>query len=181
MAQSDMHHPSLRHVLMSQTRDLHELLDHGIGDFGTLDDYRRYLSGSYAFRAALEPALQDIDGWQPQPLAQDLRADLADLGLAVPMLPAAPRFGDVSDLAGACYVIEGSALGARLLVRRAAALGLDAQHGARHLHAQTTQSGRWGRFLAWLETSGAVPDRAAAAAKSAFGLALTAYGLEVRA
>lgn len=166
---------------MAETRNLHEQLDSGIGGFATLDDYHRYLAGTYAFRAALEPALPPTQGWEPQQLAGALLADLNDLGQAGPPVPAAPRLDNASAVAGALYVIEGSTLGARLLQRRAESLGLGPDHGARHLHDQTAEQGRWGRFLAWLEAGQIAPEQAAASANAVFQLALTSYGLGARA
>jgi heme oxygenase len=77
---------------------------------------------------------------------------------------------------GVAYVLEGSALGARLLARRAAALGFDADHGARHLARQTSDMDRWKRFLGELD---AIPaedrEQVIAGAASAFDFALAAY------
>ena len=175
-----MENQSLRHALMHGTRDLHAILDQGMGDFGTVAGYRHYLRGSFAFRAALEPALDAGQGWQAQPLTALLRDDLADLGLQPPPVPAMPRLHGPADVAAALYVVEGSAIGARVLIRRAQALGFDAGHGARHLAAQTGDKQRWPGFLAWLEQSGAAPDDAVRAARRVFGLALEAYGVAVR-
>lgn len=121
---------TLRKTLMQGTRDLHEQLDRGIGALQSEGEYRRFLIGSHAFRAALEPALMPACGWQAVELAPTLRADLADLGLTAAPAPAAPRLDGVAAQAGALYVVEGSALGARLLYRRAQALGW-ARRGAR--------------------------------------------------
>lgn len=172
---------TLRKTLMQGTRDLHEQLDRGIGALQSEGEYRRFLIGSHAFRAALEPALMPACGWQALELAPALRADLADLGLTAAPAPAAPRLDGVAAQAGALYVVEGSALGARLLYRRAQALGLGAARGARHLAAQTSEPRRWSRFLEWLETSSADPAQALAAANAVFALALCAYGLEAAA
>ena len=54
---------------------------------------------------------------------------------------------------GLAYVLEGSALGARLLDRQARALGLDAGFGARHLAAQTADLAAWHTFLGALEAA----------------------------
>lgn len=169
---------TLRQTLMQGTRDLHERLDRGIGALQSEGEYRRFLIGSHAFRAALEPALNPACGWQALQLAPTLRADLADLNLTPAPEPAAPRLAGIAAQAGALYVAEGSALGARLLYRRAQALGMGSAHGARHLAAQTSETRRWSRFLDWLEASGADPGQAMAAANAVFALALCAYGLE---
>ena len=58
---------SLRRVLMIETRDLHDRLDQAIGVFGEPADYCPFLSGSYAFRVAIEPVLP-AHGWRRTPL-----------------------------------------------------------------------------------------------------------------
>lgn len=171
----------LRQTLMQGTRDLHERLDGGIGPLHSDGEYRRFLIGSHAFRAALEPALRPDCGWQALELEPALRADLADLDLTPAPVPVAPRLDGIAAQAGALYVAEGSALGARLLYRRAQALGMGPAHGARHLAVQTSETRRWSRFLDWLETGGADPAQALAAANAVFALALCAYGLEAAA
>lgn len=178
-----MTHDGLRHALMTATRDLHQTLDSGIGAFATPADYRRYLQGSLAFRQAVEGELARAPdhGWQALPLVPALRQDLADLGLPEWPVPPAPALDGPSALAGAFYVLEGSAMGARLLVRRATELGLSQTHGARHLALQTEDRGRWPRFLAWLDASGADPGQAGAAARAVFDLALASYRVDAPA
>lgn len=170
----------LRRVLMTETRDLHDRLDQAIGVFADSGAYGDFLSGSYRFRAAIEPRLAG-DGWQVQRLAPLIAQDLADLGHPRPALPDAPALLGPAAQAAACYVLEGSALGARLLARRAADHGFTADHGARHLAAQTASPHRWRRFLDWLEDADIPVAQAAAAARDVFGLALRAYGIKAPA
>ncbi|WP_295042281.1 biliverdin-producing heme oxygenase [uncultured Paracoccus sp.] len=171
---------SLRRVLMTETRDLHDGLDDAIGSFADPASYRAFLSGSYAFRAAVEPALSGAD-WQVQPLASLIAQDLADLDLPRPALPDAPVLDSRAAQAAACYVLEGSALGARLLARRAAQQGFTPDHGARHLAAQTASPQRWRQFLDWLEDADLSAAQAVTAARDVFGLAQRAYGVEASA
>lgn len=171
---------SLRRLLMAETRDLHDRLDQAIGGFDDPGAYRAFLSGSYGFRAAIEPALTG-DGWQVQRLAPVIAQDLADLDQPRPALFDAPVLAGHAAQAAACYVLEGSALGARLLARRAADQGFTAGHGARHLAAQTASPQRWRKFLDWLEDADPCPAQAASAARAVFGLALQAYGVKAAA
>lgn len=171
---------SLRRVLMTETRDLHVRLDDAIGSFADPAAYRAFLSGSYAFRAAVEPALAR-PGWQVQRLAPLIALDLADLDMPRPALPDAPVLADPAAQAAACYVLEGSALGARLLARRAADQGFTPERGARHLAAQTGSPRRWRQFLDWLEGADLPPAPAVTAARAVFGLALRAYGVKAPA
>ncbi len=171
---------SLRRVLMTETRDLHDRLDRAVGAFADAGAYRAFLSGSYGFRAAIEPALTG-EGWRVQPLAALIARDLAYLDEPRPPLPDAPPLAGPAAQAAACYVLEGSALGARLLARRAADQGFTAGHGARHLAAQTASPDRWRRFLDWLEGADIPVGPAITAARDVFGLALRAYGVKVAA
>lgn len=172
---------ALRHVLLTATRDLHDDLDRQVGGLSDAGGYGAFLTGSHAFRAALEPALAGSGGWPVQPLADLIGQDLADLGRPCPPPLAAPDLSAPAARAAACYVLEGSALGARLLARRAAALGFDGAHGARHLAAQTADRQRWPRFLEWLEGTDAPRSDAALAAREIFALALRAYGAKASA
>lgn len=137
--------------------------------------YGRYLRGLAAFRMAVEHALSEKgvpEGWIPQPIALLLAADMSDLNLGpapdlTASVPACP-----SRWLGLAYVLEGSALGARLLQRQAGALGFGAGYGARHLAAQTAQPGRWQSFCLYLEAASPFDAVAAAAgAVDAFALA----------
>ena len=172
---------TLRRALAKATRDLHETLDRNIGCLGDAKAYAAFLAGSHAFRAALEPQLAQVEGWRIQPLAPLIAQDLADLRLPVPATPDASPLPTPAARAAACYVLEGSALGGRLLARRAAALGFGPDHGARHLAAQTASPARWRDFLAWLEAGGFSAPQATAAARAVFGLALRAYGVKALA
>ncbi|MFT4150638.1 MAG: biliverdin-producing heme oxygenase [Paracoccaceae bacterium] len=168
---------SMRWLLFAATRDMHDRLDSLAGPLSDLVGYRRYLAATLAFRQAIEPALRRADGWQVQDLVEELRCDADDLQAAVLSPPHTPPFETPSQIAGALYVAEGSALGARVVQRRAQALGLTDRHGARHLSAQTAEKDRWPHFLTWLESGHVVPDEAMDGARRAFSLALSAYDL----
>lgn len=124
------------------------------------DDYRVYLRGIHAMVRALErglhgAALSPVWGGWPQDLrllwlAQDLAAleltELPDDGLG-------PVLAGDAEVAGALYVVEGSALGARLLLPDAAAQGWTALRGAGflHRHAGSGANHRWRAFVLALE------------------------------
>ena len=151
-----MLYDSRRHGLRALTKDVHAELDASVGSFGTPVDYVRYLKGQYAFRCAIETALAHVPwpaqlgGWLFRPLLPLLRADLDDLGITPPTAPPAATIAP-QDLLGVLYVLEGSSLGARVLVKRARELGFDSGFGARHLAAQAEDRDGWPRFLAMLE------------------------------
>lgn len=178
-----MNATSLRHSLRIGTADLHGLLDSHVGGHSCVEAYHSYLTGTYAFRMAVEPALNQgpvgtgVD-WQIMPIGDALRQDMADLRLTLPDPPPVPDLDSPAALAGAFYVIEGSALGAKLIARRAVQSGFDAMHGGRHLALQTVGGpARWQSFLKWLESVDVPADLALTHARAVFRLAMDAYGM----
>lgn len=170
---------SLRDDLRQATRAIHQQLDDLVGGFGTLAEYRRYLVASHAFRRAAESALfsEDSSNWNALSIVEAGERDLADLGCTLrPASPAAPEAAhSASWQLGAHYVLEGSGIGARLLLRRAEELGLSAVFGARHLAQQAADRERWPRFLAVLDGSSADRLEAREGAHALFSLALAAH------
>lgn len=189
-------------AVRSATRDTHDALDallpHGLR---RLHDYRRYLG------ALLPLADWLVRGWRagwpdhlgswhaPQRLAH-LRQDIDALDRApdarahVPGPLPSPRAiaaGSTAATAGAtpaswlggCYVIEGSALGARILARDLDGLALEhpGVAGARRFIDQLTlDPGRWRRFTQVLDALPA-DDIGAATSGACAGFALVHAGL----
>lgn len=169
-----------RFELREGTAGAHAALDEMVGSFDTLESYRRYLRGIAAFRLSIDmdvsewrPALGD---WQPNRIDDQLRADLADLGMAPPdpvAATVAPR--NREELFGTLYVLEGSALGARILFRRAQELGLRSDYGARHLARQSTNES-WPSFVALMESADRLDmDKTIAASVATFRAAQDAF------
>ena len=181
MPPRDVPFPSLRRLLREQTRSAHAALDRTVGAVADETEYRRYLRGLYAFRAPVEVAMGearapgDLGDWRLAPIAKLIGEDLDDLG--EPRPAAIPWTGapSPSQTAGILYVLEGAAIGANLLRARAARLGFDAAHGARHL-ARPEQAGRWADFVARLDGG-----RGEIAAKGALEGALGAFEHAARA
>ncbi len=146
----------IRSFLRDETSELHRELDAIVGVFSNRIAYARFLQGTYRHRAPVEAALLNVDAartssWQPRQLLPELEADLADLALP---LPAAEHFHLSNDMAaflGAAYVLEGSALGARVLVMGVGALGFGPEYGARYLSAQAGSLDSWRTLLVALE------------------------------
>jgi heme oxygenase len=167
--------------LRARTASAHEALDRQVGALLTRETYHFYLTGIAAFRLAVEPQLERIPaslgGWKPGRTGQAIVADLNDLGLPTRQparldLPLASE----SSVYGALYVLEGSALGARLLYRQAQALGFSATFGARHLAEQTASIDGWRTFLALLEAAEPFDmAEAAAGADATFHAARNAF------
>lgn len=141
-----------RFALRDRTSAAHAALDAIVGPLADAAAYGRYLRGLLAFRAPAERALEAAD-WTPAPIAALIAADMDDLGIAPAAEVAMPAPAKPSDALGLAYVLEGSALGARILHGQALALGFDAGRGARHLAAQTRDLDGWRGFLGTLEAA----------------------------
>lgn len=75
---------------------------------------------------------------------------------------------------GVHYVLEGSALGARVLCKQVEALGLHRDYGARHLWAQAESLESWRGFLNALSRHEGDEDALFAGANAAFNAAADA-------
>jgi heme oxygenase len=105
--------------------------------------------------------LLDVNGaadiwpdWSGRRIASLAAQDMSDLGLGAS--PAELNLQSRltrAELLGLLYVLEGSSLGARILVRMVSALGLSEDLGARHLYAQSSSGGAWSSFLNVLDAS----------------------------
>lgn len=121
---------SSRHALRAATSTAHARIDAHFADgFRDRRAYAGYLLGMHRFAGDFEHALQRaprLSAW----LAEDLTA----LQL-VPLAPAGtvPRVRGRCERAGWDYVMAGSSLGARGLLREARTLGFGGERGARFL------------------------------------------------
>lgn len=168
---------SLRSLLRAETKDIHSQLDSITGIFSNIEQYRHFATATYRFRLSLEFALDSLDIWSPQKLGPYLCDDLDDLGVTRRPCPRSYSIRlNTAEQVGALYVLEGSSLGAQLLLRRATALGFDAQFGARHLAQQVSEPRRWPHFVALLDS---LPEhfhhQAIASAKRVFEHAFDIY------
>ncbi|TCU58703.1 heme oxygenase [Novosphingobium sp. PhB57] len=152
--------------LKAATTQAHDQLDKRImaGEpFAALANYGRFLAVQHAFHRDIDALYDDpaIAALVPD-LAERRRfaqigQDLADLSLAPAEQTEAPRFAggeiDVPTALGWLYVAEGSNLGAAFLFKMARALGLDENHGARHLAGHPD-----GRAQHWRSFTGALDE-----------------------
>lgn len=177
-----MQQDSIRSALRSHTADQHQKLDDAVGVFDTIEGYARFVRQSHSFRAAIEDIIPSSVDWTVIRLSGLLANDLDDLGEAPDaqiLFPAA--LPDPGYWLGVAYVLEGSALGARLLVRRASALGFSATRGARHLSVQAETGSRWRDFQARLDAAPVAAHQAMlAGAAAAFDFALSIYAANDR-
>jgi heme oxygenase (biliverdin-IX-beta and delta-forming) len=134
---------SIRSLLRSATTTTHAQVDEriaeliGQGEVG----YREFLRLSAAAIRPLEESLVAanveciLPDWQERSRWAPLREDLADLGMTTPA-PAAPmpRLNGEAHQFGVLYVLEGSRLGAKVLIRRLLAMpGLSPLRALRYL------------------------------------------------
>lgn len=119
---------------------------------------------------AVAPWLSDLDGldFPARRRTERLTADLATLGLATPdAAPEAPKVASLEEALGRFYVLEGSALGGRVIRRALAAQGSD-MAGLSFLDPYGEHTGeRWRGFLAVLDRAAGTPDAAEAVVRGA--------------
>lgn len=155
--------------LRTATRTTHDSVDgafpHGLD---SLDAYARYLRAVLPLVQWLHdswrPAWCSLAAWHDPARLQRLRADLSGLGAAPGATPTKAPAGSTAEWLGGCYVLEGSALGARLLARDLARLEPDHPQvaGARSfIDALVADPRRWPRFKTTLDS---LPDNCAGAA-----------------
>lgn len=144
-----------RHVLKTETAAAHRALEQVVGPIERHEDYIAYVRGLHAFRAPFEVALgaASLAPWRPTQLAELLEEDLRHLG-AAPLAPERVSGGleEPGAALGALYVLEGSTLGARILLVQVQTLGLDAHGGAKHLWRQAAALENWRAFLPLLQS-----------------------------
>jgi heme oxygenase len=119
---------TVREALRAATAGVHARLDARAAslDLSRRDDYARFLTAQAGPVLALEAAreragvLDEVD-WPERSRTAALRQDLGALGLAEPTPPQV-RIDSRPQIFGTLYVLEGSRLGASVLVAKAADL-----------------------------------------------------------
>jgi heme oxygenase len=180
-----------RGYLRAATADLHGELDARLAPMVRQGDvsYARFLLCSAMALLPIERSLEEtnvaavLPDWSQRRRSHTLRLDLAEMSLPEPpSLPAPEVLGNAFQF-GMLYVLEGSRLGARLLLRDAkATLGPTAQSATRYL-SHGLNLPFWPTFLRQLEASPHVrrePGQASAGARAVFQRFLTAVGCHER-
>lgn len=156
----------LREYLKAATAAAHQRVDDAFGrhDITRREGYGRFLLGHAAVLPAMERSLEAagidriLPDWAARRRREALARDLAALGLAGPLpRPVTPPDG-TARLLGAAYVLEGSRLGAALLLRRAGASGDPAVPAATAYLRHGRGQGLWASFLGVLGTNAAAQD-----------------------
>lgn len=176
--------PGLRMRLRKATAAAHQALDTQVthSQLADLTDYRHFLEASAAALIPLEAALEDsdvsaiVDDWCDRTRANAIRIDLARVGGHVHPLPPVKRLGR-AEMLGALYVLEGSRLGAKYLLRTAKASSDPVVAGATAYLGHGEDKPLWPTFLAVLERESPSVDEAdaIAGAAMAFDLFSTAF------
>ncbi|HEV7257565.1 MAG TPA: biliverdin-producing heme oxygenase [Bosea sp. (in: a-proteobacteria)] len=173
----------IRSFLRDETGELHRELDAIVGVFSSRAAYARFLQGTFRHRAPVEAALLGAvaqpSSWRPRKLLPELKADLADLAIPLPEAEPFCLSNDMAAYLGAAYVLEGSALGARVLVKGVDVLGFGPEFGARYLSAQAGSLDSWRTLLPALEgLDRQAWDVAAQSARTVFSHAIQAFTSE---
>jgi heme oxygenase (biliverdin-IX-beta and delta-forming) len=167
--------------LKEATQGVHAALDQRImaaQPFASREHYARFLRVQYHF-------LRDVDVLYSSPLTSGVfadlsernrldgvEADLRDLQVEIPAADAQNVVVEWPAALGWLYVAEGSKLGAAILFKLAANLGLDANFGARHLAGHPDGRARhWRSFTAALDAvslSAVQEEQVIAGASAAF-------------
>lgn len=156
-----------RFALKRATNEAHDRVEGVVRDAGmfeTREGFQRYLAAAFEMRARFERLL-DLNHaarvWADYPsrkIADLVAQDIADLdGVAVPPETTGTKTCSAGELLGVMYVLEGSSLGARILVKSVAEMGLTANFGARHLFRQAEDRGAWRSFIAAMDASPEAP------------------------
>ncbi|MFC4256273.1 biliverdin-producing heme oxygenase [Altererythrobacter xixiisoli] len=184
---TDVCETSLSKRLKAQTHDTHDKLDKSImsaASFDSVDGYVRFAEVQYLFHRDIDalydvPALQNaLPGLADRRRLALISADLTDLDRTPPdgseegLAFVAAEPVDLPTALGWLYVAEGSNMGAALLRKAAAKIGLSDDHGARHLApAAEGPAAHWRAFTAALDAVALSDDeqrRAVAGAEAAF-------------
>ncbi|MES2855264.1 MAG: biliverdin-producing heme oxygenase [Bdellovibrionota bacterium] len=157
--------PDLISELRSVTRESHSKIENILKDLTdpslTRERYAEILSGFHTFNSLIEPSLSKFErelsalgieisdrkksGWLHEDLALvsvEARSKSIDISSVKPP-------NSVPEALGWLYVLEGSTLGGQVIAKNlSAALGIEADSGARYFSAYGSQTGKmWQSFL----------------------------------
>ncbi len=143
---ADVNHLPRSKRLKALTHEIHDRLDKSImeaSSFDSLEGYARFAGVQWTFHRDIEALYDDagltdlLPGLVERRRVALIASDLLDLGHELPPVSQPPAFVsgqavDIPTALGWLYVAEGSNLGAALLRKEAAKLGLSDTHGAKH-------------------------------------------------
>ncbi|MDT2020843.1 biliverdin-producing heme oxygenase [Methylocella sp. CPCC 101449] len=179
-AVSHSHRGELRHQLRTATNDAHRHLD---ALFTQLDlrartSYLSFLEASASALLPLEARLTQrgaaalLDDWPDRTRSEALMRDIRMLGGTVAPLSVRDDL-DAAEMTGIIYVLEGSRLGARMLIKTVSASSDPALVSATAYLSHGVGQPLWQNFLSFLDRLTLTPkeiERAIVGARYAFGL-----------
>lgn len=160
-----------RNSLRGATDHLHRDLDRIAAGFnlGDVTHYRRFLQANAATLIAIEQLLENagvsqlLPDWSSRTRREAILADLHSLHSDVQPLALRRTAPTPPEVFGILYVLEGSRLGASLLLEQVLASADENVRNAssylRHGQPGTEHSGLWRSFLQHLETNDAADDQ----------------------
>jgi heme oxygenase len=180
--------PTVLHRLRSETRDVHERLEQGLGLLDApldRDRFMRVLERFFGFHAVWEPAvgraLGDDAFLAPRLKLERLRRDLRALGRSDAEIDRLPRCFEAAQLAplarrqaaalGSLYVLEGSTLGGQVITRALAGAPWLPADGLTYFDPYEAQTGAmWRAFRDYLLARSTPPadDEMVAVARATF-------------
>jgi heme oxygenase len=149
--------------LKAATAEAHTRVEDQLAVAGMLsspEGYRRYLEATFEIRSAIERemdlahAVRIMPLWPERKIAPLVAMDIMDVGgwvQAPKSVDDAPADQSIEAILGVLYVLEGSSLGARVVLKQVEALGMSHQHGARHLSAQAGDNKAWRQLTSILQ------------------------------
>lgn len=176
---------SIRASLKAATDESHGRLDRLAARFDLSSDtgYRNFLTASAAALLPVETALEQagvahlFGDWPARRRSQAILDDLGGMGSDVPGSKAVEPPASPAGIFGMLYVLEGSRLGARTVLKQLEAASERARRNLRYL-SHGSDANLWRSFTARLETEAAVLGDVAttiAAARDAFAVFLDRF------
>lgn len=162
----DVHAFSRRNSLRGATDHLHRDLDRIVASFNLTDvtHYRRFLQASAATLIAIEQLIETagvsqlLPDWAERSRRDTILADLHSLDSQVQPLALRRTAPTPAEMFGILYVLEGSRLGARVLLEQVVASADERVRNA-STYLRHGQSNLWRTFLEQLESNAAADDQ----------------------
>jgi heme oxygenase len=184
--QSTVNAPGVAHAhLRTETRALHVLAERHMGIPADADReaYVRYLlfnrvCGSIEHGLVRAGVYRVLPDWDQRERASALADDLADLGVQPSASPECPIGVDAGTILGWSYVLEGSRLGARVILRTVEASQEPQMRRATRFLRHGEGLGLWSSFkvaLSGIDDDAGAIVRAGVGAKAAFGCFLGGF------
>ena len=165
---AEAHTFSRRNSLRGATDHLHRDLDRIVAGFrlGDATHYRRFLQASAATVIAIEQLLESagvaqlLPDWAERSRREPILADLHNLDSQAQPLALRRTAPTPAEVFGILYVLEGSRLGARVLLDQVlASTDERVRNASAYLRHGQAQADHWRTFLQHLETHEAADDQ----------------------